>query len=390
MRVLHVVDYFWPAIEWGGPVTSVRLLCTALSRAGAEVEVLTTTTRGARGLPEQPVGTARVDGLPVTYSRARGPRRFFFSPGLLQELAARARRMDLVHLHGLWTASTGAGSRLCRLLGVPYALSPRGSLDPWALAQKATKKRLYLAAIERSTLHHAALLHFTSEEEQRGTPPALLRAPSAVVPNPVEIERFLGVPRVAPRPGKLRLLLVGRIHRMKGFDVIVPALAALAARGIDARLRVAGPDEGGYRLEVERLARAHGVSERLEFLGLVDRDGVRQELEVCDAAVLPSYRENFGNAAAEAMAAARPVVVSEQVNIAGQIAEASAGLVVPLSPEAWATALERVAADREEGQRMGERGRALVSARFAPEAVARDTLLAYEGVLRRRGATTRR
>ena len=95
MRVLHVVDYFWPAIEWGGPVTSVRLLAAAQRACGAEVEVVTTNTRGQKNLEPQAPGQVEVEGLSVAYSRAFGPRRFFFSPGLAAELFRRGRAADV-------------------------------------------------------------------------------------------------------------------------------------------------------------------------------------------------------------------------------------------------------------------------------------------------------
>jgi glycosyltransferase involved in cell wall biosynthesis len=181
------------------------------------------------------------------------------------------------------------------------------------------------------------------------------------------------------------VLILGRIHPMKGFDVLVPALGALAERGLPVRLAVAGNDEGGYRAEVERLVRQHRVEGRVRFLGEVEGEAKRAALRRAALLVAPSHRENFGNAIAEAMAAGVPVVVSPRVGIAPDIAEHGAGLVVAREAPAFAEAMAALLADPSRRAEMGRRGRALVRARYSAAAVARSMLAAYQDVLRHRG-----
>jgi glycosyltransferase involved in cell wall biosynthesis len=377
MRILHVTSYYRPAREWGGPVRSVALLAQALARAGAEVEVVTTNARGSPGLAEVPPGTREVGGVPVTYCQASGPRRFFFSAELVAQVRRRARRADVVHLHGLWTWPVLATARVCEEDGVPYVLSPRGSLDPWALRQKSWKKRAYTFFVERHTLRHAALLHFTSADEQRSAPAEFRYQAYAVIPNCLDLDGLLALERGDSSLGDGEILVLGRIHPMKGFDLLIPALKRLADRGHFARLLVAGNDEGGYRRVVEELVAKHGLAGRVRFLGEVE--DAEKEAAFRGAALLaaPSYRENFGNAVAEAMAAGLPVVVSERVGIAEDIAEAGAGVVVPLDPAALADAVGGLLLDPAARAAMGERGRRLVRERYTGPAVAAATLAAY-------------
>lgn len=383
MRIAHVTPYYHPAVEWGGPVRSVAMLAQATARAGAEVEVLTTNARGDPRLPRVPSGTREVGGIPVTYVEARGPRRFFFSTELARSLERRLARLDVVHVSGIWTYPVVAAARACERYGVPYVVSPRGSLDPWALGQKRWKKRGYLLLVERRTLHRAALLHFTSEDEHRTAPEEFRALPHAVVANCLDVEPLLGLERDDPAPAVPEFLVLGRIHPMKGFDVLVPALGQLAARGVPARVAVAGNDEGGYRAEVERLVRAHGVAERVRFVGEIEGEAKRAALRRASLLVAPSYRENFGNAIAEAMAAGLPVVVSHRVGIAPEIVEHGAGLVVALDPGAVAAALAALVADPARRAEMGRRGRELVRTRWSAPAVAAAMLAAYEAVATR-------
>ncbi len=378
MNVLHVTPYYHPAAEWGGPVRSVALLAEATARAGAAVEVLTTNARGSSELPAVPPGVREVRGIPVRYCRALGPRRFFFSSELAAEVWRRARRADVVHVHGMWTYPVLAAARACELHGVPYVLSPRGSLDPWALRQKSWKKRGYTLLFERHTLRRAALLHFTSEDEHRTAPAEYRDRPHAVVPNCLELEELLALDRLDRRDGAPEILMLGRIHPMKGFDVMVPALRMLADTGRRVDLAVAGTDEGGYRRTVERLLREQGLVDRVRFLGEVDGEDKAAAFRRAALLAAPSYRENFGNAVAEAMAAGLPVVVSERVGIAPDIDAAGAGLIVPIDAASLAGAIARLLEDRAAAAAMGGRGRELVRTRYAGPAVAGAMLAAYE------------
>jgi glycosyltransferase involved in cell wall biosynthesis len=365
----------------------VALLAQATAEAGADVEVVTTSARGSPALPEVPPGVRDVCGIPVTYCQAGGPRRFFYSPGLAAAVRRQARRADVVHLHGIWTYPVYAAARVCERQDVPYVLSPRGSLDPWALGQKSWKKRAYTLLVERRTLRRAALLHFTSADEHRTAPAEFRDQPHAVVPNCLDLDGLLALERDEADAAVPEVLVLGRIHPMKGFDLLIPALRRLADAGQAAHLLVAGNDEGGYRRAVEGMVAARGLGDRVRFLGEVD--GAAKELAFRRVALLvaPSYRENFGNAVAEAMAAGLPVVVSERVGIAPDIAERRAGLVVPLDPVAVAGALGRLLADAPLRAAMGLRGRELVRTRYSGPAVATAMLAAYARARSRRPAS---
>jgi glycosyltransferase involved in cell wall biosynthesis len=157
----------------------------------------------------------------------------------------------------------------------------------------------------------------------------------------------------------------------------VPALQQVVTEVPDARLVIAGPDEGGYRARVEATISAHGLRGAVRFTGLLT------PLE-CDAAmssaallVAPSYQENFGMAVAEAMAAGLPVVVSDKVNLSGEIAGAGAGLVVAIESGKLAEAIVALLRDPERRLRMGTAGRRLVAERYSASAVGERLRKAY-------------
>jgi glycosyltransferase involved in cell wall biosynthesis len=110
-------------------------------------------------------------------------------------------------------------------------------------------------------------------------------------------------------------------------------------------LALVGPDEGdGYREYLQAYGARLGISERLLFLGPLYGDAKWAALQDADVFVLPSQNENFGNAAAEAIAVGTPVIVTDRCGIAPWVHD-QAGLVVPYEREALTEALWRLLTD---------------------------------------------
>jgi glycosyltransferase involved in cell wall biosynthesis len=172
--------------------------------------------------------------------------------------------------------------------------------------------------------------------------PSLAGRTTAVV-NPVPAPAA-PVPARARLTGPVELLFLGRLSPRKGPDVAVAALAELLARGVDARLTVAGSVFPGYEwfeADLRAAVAAAQLADRVTFLGF--RPDVWPVLAAADVVLVPSLLdESFGNAAVEAVLAARPTVVSAL----GGLREATAGYgavqVVPVGrPAAWADAVQR-------------------------------------------------
>jgi glycosyltransferase involved in cell wall biosynthesis len=165
----------------------------------------------------------------------------------------------------------------------------------------------------------------------------------------------------AREPPRKRLVgSIGRLEPQKGVDVLIRALADVD----DATLLVVG--DGSERERLEALARAVGVSERIEWKGWSDTP--RNYLGALDVFVLPSRNEGFPLTALEALLAGTAVVASDVGSVAEAIRDGETGLLVP--PEdhvALAEALRRLLADQTLGSRLGERGRQMVLDHFTAD-----------------------
>lgn len=166
----------------------------------------------------------------------------------------------------------------------------------------------------------------------------------------------------AAMPGAPRLLAMGRLHRNKGFDVAIRALARVPG----AHLSIAG--QGPERAALETLAREAGVADRVAFLGW--RGDIGALLAGCDIFVCSSRHEPLGNIVLEAWSARRPVVAAAADGPRELIEDGATGLLVPLdAPDAMAAAILRLAADAGEAARLAAAGRAAFERDFTQAAV---------------------
>jgi glycosyltransferase involved in cell wall biosynthesis len=358
-------------------------MCLGLARAGARIHVVTTDAdlEGRVRVPRRREESGMtVATLPVLGSRAA--RRYGFAPGLVPEIWRAAAHADLCVLQGIWTFLLLVGPRICRMRGLPYVIVPRGTLEEISLAEKASKKRLYLRLIERANLRHAAAVQFTSEQERARSGAAAGR-PALVHGNAIELGPLLARETNALRRrlgvGEDALLagISGRLHPRKGFDVIVPALARASAR---LHLVAFGADEAGYGRRITELARAAGVADRVHLLGQLDGAALDQTYAAIDLLVMPSHGESFGNTAIEALAQGTEVLLSETVPLGEWIEEYRLGrIVAERSPERWGAELDAWLARRERFDRARAAG--LARERFDLAAAGRRLLADYRMLL---------
>jgi glycogen(starch) synthase len=177
-----------------------------------------------------------------------------------------------------------------------------------------------------------------------------------VIPSAVEVPERVGEPAEPPE-----VLFVGRLSPEKGILDLVQAVNGTT-------LVVAG--DGPLRSRVPNA------------LGFVPHDELGPLYERAAVVAVPSHREGFGVACAEAMAHGRPVVASAVGGLLDLVVDGETGLLVPpRDVPALRAALERLVGDAELRRRLGEAGRERVRERFSWPAVTDATIAAYEEAL---------
>lgn len=187
------------------------------------------------------------------------------------------------------------------------------------------------------------------------------------------------------RTGRLphKLLSVGRLVPMKGFDVLLTALAELRSRGVEFTCTIIG--EGPERSRLEHMSRSLGLQKLVEFPGaMMQRDVLRQMSEatlmVLPCLVTPQGQsDGIPNVLMESMAVGLPVVSTRIAGIPELIKNGVNGRLVPeRDPDALADAVQALMRNPGERQSFAEAGRRTVECDFNVRIEA-DRLLRHFG-----------
>ena len=363
MRILNVTQSYAPFFEFGGPPVKVRALAEGLARRGHQVSVLTTDwglERRFEKTPEEapasegPYGRAReIGGVAVVYlAKWLHYRAASWNPGLRKYLRAELKNFDVAHIFGLYDLLGPGTAAECRKHGIPYVIEPIGMYLP--IVRNLWLKRIYHRFLGREMVEGASLVVATAEQERR-----------ELVSGGIAKEKILlrrnGVdsPSVLPERGSFReefeipanaklVLFLGRLSEKKSPDLLLKAFAGATGpgpgRGRRADLAFVGPDETGMKARLRKMAKSLGLGERVHFSDALEGRAKWQAYRDADIFVLPSQNENFGNTAAEAVAAGTPVIVTDQCGIAPLLKDV-AGMVVKHDEKDLRGALARLLED---------------------------------------------
>ena len=171
------------------------------------------------------------------------------------------------------------------------------------------------------------------------------------------------------------LLFLGRIHPKKGCDLLIDAFARVAREHPQLTLVLAGPDTSNWQGALQSQAARLGIEDQVCWPGMLKGDLKWGAFLASEAFVLPSHQENFGIAVAEALGCARPVLISDKVNIWREVSDAGAGLVASDTVEGTERCLRRwLDATPDQRAAMGARARDLFHRRFTVEAMAKSLI----------------
>jgi glycosyltransferase involved in cell wall biosynthesis len=372
MRVLSVVQFYFPFQDRGGPVAKVRSLAKGLAKRGHQVTVLTADL----GLGDVNGFGAKIErcrwgwrwedeGIETVYLPTRGHyRALTLNPGVVRFCVASLRGFDLVHIYGLYDLLGPAVGHFCRRQGLSYVLEPMGMYRP--IDRSLRLKRLWHSAVGRALLQNAARVVATSEIERQELLEGGIPAAKLVI-------RYNGIDVSSCVPFSSRgtfrskwgisseqplILFLSRLIPRKGADILIEAFARACPES--GWLVIAGPEgETGYRSYLESRAKESGIEARVLFTGPLYDEDKKAALADADIFALPSRYENFGNAVAEAIASGVPVIVSNSCGIQSLVHD-RAGLVIAPNTEELADALRRLISDRALYERLKEGCRRVV------------------------------
>lgn len=333
---------FFPSI--GGMQEHVHILGRELVKRGNEVTVYTlnsldnedipclhlvppaiTRTVRSPGLPEKET----VDGICVRrFDVALRFWSFIWSPGLFRELKMDLEKCDIVHAHGYHLLSSVYGCYLAKKRRKTFVLTGHDMLitDDLPLSARILK-RIYDLSLGRYLLKNASkIIALTEDQIEQYTNRGGDESRITVIPNAIDLEKYVSCEDPAKYKSGKSLLFVGRIEKYKGIQDVVGMMPALLASEPDVRLTIVGGDSG-FRREIEDLSDRIGVREKVIFTGEVSREDLLKKYREADIFVLPSRMEGFGIVLLEAMASGLPCVAYSIPSVRTLIEHGKTGLL---------------------------------------------------------------
>lgn len=290
-------------------------------------------------------------------------------------------KSDLYHGHGIWDPMIYNMSKNARKNKVPYVISIRGMLEPWALGQKRFKKRVALKLYQLKDLKNAVCLHATANSELISIRNQGIKVPVAVIPNGINLDKFPEQLPIKCQKDK-KILFLSRIHKKKGLELLIEAwgLLSLSVKK-DWTVDIIGNGDLSYINELKSIINKKGLNDQIFIYPPVFGDAKVELYRTANLFVLPSYSENFGIVIAEALASYTPVITTkgtpwEDLEIF------NCGKWIDPNIDSLKLTLETMLNKNEkELIEMGKNGRKLIESKYSMKSVAEKMFDLYKWIL---------
>ncbi|MEK7635659.1 MAG: glycosyltransferase [Patescibacteria group bacterium] len=387
MKILHIVPTYFPAHRQGGPIKSVHELNKGLVKLGTDITVYTT-NMDASGFLNVPLNQeVNVDGVKVFYFPITF-RLWQYSFAMKKALAKNVENFDLIHITSVFLAVSTLGTYYAKRFNKPYVISPRGSFMLEPLKFSFLRKKIYINLIEKINLAGADAIHFTVEKEKEDY--LKLRLPlkkAMIIPNSIDVgDKKKIVSGSFRKKFKISdsakiVLFMGRLHKIKGLDILISAFSEIVKKEPNLVLVLAGPDDEGYGKNLKSQILNLKIDDKVLFTGMLIGDDKIAAYRESDVFVLPSYSENFGMSVVEAMAIGLPVVITKGVGISPNVERVGAGIVIKKDEKQLTAAILKILNNSELAKKMGGNGRKLVETEFSSDKVAKKFIKEYNEMI---------
>ncbi len=174
-----------------------------------------------------------------------------FSLHLKRELTSNiaSYKKLLVHIHGIWQYSQYIGAKIAIKYKKPFIVSPHGMLEPWLMDKKNIgtikylKKNLYLKFIALSVFKKANFIHAITPLEKKNLEKYFDKDKIVVIPNAINVEEIKKYVKVPTKNLEKRILFIGRLHPIKGVDILIKAFIEGKFYNEGWELWIVGPEE---------------------------------------------------------------------------------------------------------------------------------------------------
>jgi len=390
MKILEVCPKFHHSVA-SGSTKGAYYISQELARRGHSVAVYTSDMKDKYTRMDS--GIQEIDGILVHRFRSIGTiatreMKIFVTPAIIRKARNEIRSFDVIHIHEYRGFQGTAIHHFARKYSIPYVLQARGSL-PRIMAWQGLK-RIYDVLFGYRLLRHASkVIALTRTEAQQYRDMGVPEEKIAIIPNGIDLSEYGNLPPKGSFKKNFNIdddekivLYLGRIHRIKGVDILLKAFSRIAKTLKDVKLAIVGSDDG-YLLTCKNLTRRLDLSDRVLFTGPLYGKAKLETYVDGDVFVLPSRYETFPNVILEAYACSKPVIASNVESISDIVIHGKTGLLFQAgNVQKLTEMITYMLVHSEEARNMGHRARKLEKEKFSIDKVVDSLEVLYEEILK--------
>jgi len=356
----------------GGPSRSVTHLLSAINQSHPSIRLNLNT-----GISENPIlKVFDRHNIKLTFYKSE----IFGRLSGLNKLLTESNS-QLFHGHAIWDLPVHQMALTARSLKIPYIITPRGMLEPWALKQKRFKKKIALELYQYKDLKNAACIQATAPMEAENIRALGFKNPIAIIPNGIPLRDFT-VKNFDKYTFNKKVLFLSRVHPKKGIENLIKAWSLLPSDLVrDWTLDIIGNGEQSYIDILKSLINEKRLSQRISIKDPVYGKDKTKAYQNADVFVLPTYSENFGIVVAEALACGIPVITTKGTPWE-DLKHYDCGWYIEIGVRPLVKTLENaLRMSKNRRQQMGENARRLIEAKYDIAAVADQVYELYHWIL---------
>jgi len=362
LKILQIISVFNP--KFGGEVNVCYNLSKQLSKNGHSVTILTTNyefdTNFAQTLQEFGV---EIIPCPTVINLGF----FIYTPLIKSWLRDNVKNFEVIHMHTFRSYQNNCVSYYALKNNILYLVQAHGSVLPFF--EKQNLKKFYDIVWGNQILNGATkVIALTKFEKEQYCIMGVQENKIEIIPNGIDLSQFSNLPAKGifrskygiPKNEKI-ILFLGRIHKIKGIDLLVDAYSNLLKEIPDATLVIVGPDDNYLSIIDDQIQRKKLDKNPLFTGPLYNQDKLEAYVDA-DVFVLPSRYEMFGTTILEAWACETPVVVTTGCLLADIIRKA--GYVTEFNSTELKNAIVILLSDELLRKKLGYTGKTIVKSDF--------------------------
>lgn len=394
MKILHIVPTYYPCLEAGGVVNAVYKLSKKQAEEGNDVSVFTTDSCIERMKLDKRYNVD-IEGVKVYYFRNLSnslKTKFLIDTPYPLPLKIRKeiKKYDIVHIHEHRHSLAIAASHYASKNNIPYVIQAHGSVLPFF--QKEKLKEIFDKLWGFKILKNASkVFALTNVEKEQYLKMGVEEERIEIAPLGIDIEEYSKLPSKGNFREKYNisendklLLFIGRIHKIKGLDLLVNSLDVLNREYIkknveNLKLAIIGPDNG-FLAELKKVIADLDLEENIIITGpLFNKDKIEAIVD-CDIFIMPSQYESFTTSGLEAMACGKPLILTKNNHIHTWV-DNNTGLSAEYDKNDLADKIQNLLADEKLMEKFGKNGLKEIKENYNWDSIEKKIDLIYRELI---------